>query len=493
MAAASDQESEKELKRIEPEEVEILEPKEPECVAASSAESGEKIEEKKIEPHVAEEVKEIKTDEEPKAAEPETVAAASTESGAKIEEKKTEPPVAEEAEEIRTYEKPKAEDAAEPTAQEVDDKQVESPVIEEETKTEESPITEGTKETFLESGTTNNSEHSTECKSEDKTGTGSAAEKEESRSESVEEKIEELPSKVEELPAEEVETIVPDDVRVSKISESTPLVEEKPLERPEVTELTVKESIVVDPVKDVEVETGIDKVEDSKYPIEVEAAKEETIVVEISDQVDSDTPEIKVLVKDVEYSPSGEVLEKTVETRAEKIEPRNNPVETAEKSVVADKSSAECEGDTEKTAESEAISRDIELAPENEKEEETVASGETNTAAEVDDKAEKEATITEREAKEAEKTPVTETKLEEEKKDDEAVKADAQDSECTKDSEKTKTSQDVPKQDVPVKKQSNNIIKMVKHSLGKAKKAIIGKSQNSKAPAASETKDDLTK
>lgn len=483
--AASDQESEKELKITEPDKVEILEPKEPVCVAASSAESGKKIEEKKIEPHVAEEVKELKTDEEPKAAEPETAAAASTESGAKIEEKKTEPPVAEEAEEIKKYEKPKAEDAAEPTAQKVDDKQVESPVIEEETKTEDSPITEGTKETVLESGTTNNSEPSTECKSED-TGSGSAAEKGESRSELVEEKIEELPSKVEELPVAEVERIV-------KISDSTPLVEEKPLEQPEVTELTVKEPIVVDPVKDVEVETGIDKVEDSKLPIEVEAAKEETIVVEILDQVNSDTPEIKVLVKDVEYSPSGELLEKSVETRAVKIEPGKNEVETAEKSVVADKPSAECEGDTEKTAESEAISRDIELAPEYEKKEETVASGETNTAAEVDDKAEKEATITEREAKEAEKTPVTETKLNEEKKDDEAVKAGAQESECTKDSEETRTSQGVPKEDVPVKKQSNNIIKMMKHSLGKAKKAIVGKSQNPKTPAASETKGELTK
>ncbi|XP_073269306.1 uncharacterized protein [Primulina huaijiensis] len=481
-AAASDQESVKELKRIESEKVEIMEPKEPECVAA---ESGEKTEEKKIEPRVAEEVKEIKTDEEPKAAEQETVAAASTESGAKIQEKSAEPTVADEAKEIRTYEKPIAEDAAEPTAQKVDDKQVKSPAIEEETKTEDSPITEGTKESVLESGKTNTSEPSTEWKSEDKTGTGYAAEKQESRSESVEEKREELPSKAEELRAAEVETIGPDDVKVSKISESTPLVEEKPLEQPEVAELTVKEPIVVDLVKDVEVETGIDKVEDSKLPIEVEGAKEETIVVEISDQVDSDTPEIKVLVKDVEYSPSGEVLEKTVETGAEKIEPRKNEVETEEKSVVADKSSAECEGDTERTALSEAISRDIELAPENEKKEETVASGETNTAAEVDDKAEKEATITEREAKE--------TKLEEEKKDDEAVKADAQDSKCTNDSEETKTSQDVPKEDVPVKKQSNNIIKMVKHSLGKAKKAITGKSQNSKAPAASETKDELSK
>ncbi|XP_075520567.1 uncharacterized protein LOC142553912 [Primulina tabacum] len=481
-AAVSDQESGKELKRIEPEKVEIMEPKEPECVAA---ESGEKTEEKKIEPRVAEEVKEIKTNEEPKTAEPETVAAASTESRAKIQEKSAEPPVADEAKEIRTYEKPKAEDAVEPTAQKADDKQVKSPAIEEETKTEDRPTTEGTKETVLESGKTNNSEPITEWKSEDKTGTGNAAEKQESRSESAEEKREELPSKAEELPAAEVETIEPDDVKVSKFSESTPLVEEKPLEQPEVAELTVKEPILVDPVKDVEVETGIDKLEDSKLPIEVEGAKEETIVVEISDQVDSDTPEIKVLVKDVEYSPSGEVLEKTVETGAEKIEPRKNEVETEEKSVVADKSSAECEGDTERTVLSEAISRDIELAPENEKKEETVASGETNTAAEVDDKAEKEATITEREAKE--------TKLEEGKKDDEAVKADAQDSECTNDSEEKKTSRDVPKEDVPVKKQSNNIIKMVKHSLGKAKKAITGKSQNSKAPAASETKDELSK
>ncbi|XP_073124678.1 uncharacterized protein [Henckelia pumila] len=467
--SAASKESEKELKKVD-----NLEHKEPVCAA------GEKIEEKKIEP---EEVKEVKTDEEPKAAEPACVAAAKM---------KTEPPVAEEVEEIRTDEKPKA-----ATAQKVDEMEVEFPTIEKEPKTEDSPITEGAKATVLESETTNNSEPSTECKSDDEIATGSTAETEESKSESVEEKIEKLPNKVEELPAAEVETIVPTDVKVSKISESIPSVEEKPFELPEVTESTVKEPIAADPVKNVEVETGIDKVEDSKLPLEVEAAKVETVVVEISDQLESDTPEIKVQVKDVEYYPSGEVLEKTVETKAKKIiEPKKNEAETAEKSVVANnKSSAECGRETEKPAESEVISRDIGLDPENEKIEETVVSSDTNVAAEFGDKTEKEATIIEAEAKEAEKTPVTETKLEKEKKDDEAVNADAQHSACTKDSEETKTSQDVPKEDVPVKtqKQSNNIIKMVKHSLGKAKKAIIGKSQNSKAPAASETKDGVTK
>ncbi|KZV15100.1 hypothetical protein F511_37926 [Dorcoceras hygrometricum] len=338
------QQSEKELKRTEPDKVVNLEHKEPGSAAASSAESVENVEDKKTEPPAADEVKEIKTYEEPKTEEPKSVAAASAESGAKIEEKKSEVPVAEEVEE-KKFE------------------------------------------------------------------------------------------------------IVPHDDKEPKL---------------------------VDPVKDVEIETGIDKV------------VETTTVVEISDQVESeDTPEIKVQVKDVGYSPSGEVLERTAETKAKIIEPSD--ADSAEKSDIADKSSGECEGDTEKAAGSEVISRSIDLAPENEKKEETVASDETNKAAEVDDKAEKEATTTEAESKEADKTPFTESKSKEEKKDEEAVKANAQDS------EETKRSQDVPKEDVPVKtqKQSNSIIKMMKHSLGKAKKAIIGKPQNSKAPAGSETRDEI--
>lgn len=62
----------------------------------------------------------------------------------------------------------------------------------------------------------------------------------------------------------------------------------------------------------------------------------------------------------------------------------------------------------------------------------------------------------------------------------------------TKEDDHTKTTQDQPKE-VPAKptqKQSNNLISKVKQSLVKAKKAIIGKSPNSKTPA-SEAKGDI--
>lgn len=76
-----------------------------------------------------------------------------------------------------------------------------------------------------------------------------------------------------------------------------------------------------------------------------------------------------------------------------------------------------------------------------------------------------------------------EANAEEGKKPDEPGKTDVQNT------EETKTA---PKEDIPVKTQKTSIVKMMKQSLVKAKKAIIGKSQNSKT-VASEVKDDGNK
>ncbi|CAI9765265.1 unnamed protein product [Fraxinus pennsylvanica] len=115
----------------------------------------------------------------------------------------------------------------------------------------------------------------------------------------------------------------------------------------------------------------------------------------------------------------------------------------------------------------EVTSKDTELVAENgRKKDETIASTETCKDALLEGK------VDEEETKDAEKV-----------EDKPKIEENVQD---------TEVSQDAPKEDVPVKttqKQSNNIIKMVKQSLVKAKKAITGKSTSSKTPTI-ETKDD---
>ncbi|CAK7340412.1 unnamed protein product [Dovyalis caffra] len=97
------------------------------------------------------------------------------------------------------------------------------------------------------------------------------------------------------------------------------------------------------------------------------------------------------------------------------------------------------------------------------------------------------------EAKEEEETPKNNEENSEQEKVDEIAKSDAQNLESfAKDSEDTKVSQDRPRE-VPAKpthKQSNNILTKVKHSLVKAKKAIIGKSPAPKT-VSSDTKGDV--
>ncbi|KAL8545259.1 hypothetical protein ACS0TY_005447 [Phlomoides rotata] len=127
-----------------------------------------------------------------------------------------------------------------------------------------------------------------------------------------------------------------------------------------------------------------------------------------------------------------------------------------EKSVVAEELVL-CEEKATEDAKDEAVSRDVE--PDCGK-----GNKEDESTKKVDEKIEQ--TVEATDDKEEEKQAV-------------------QNQECAKDSEDTKTYQDVP-----VKKQS--FVKIMKQSLVKAKKAIIGKSQNPKMPA-SEARDDGNK
>lgn len=86
------------------------------------------------------------------------------------------------------------------------------------------------------------------------------------------------------------------------------------------------------------------------------------------------------------------------------------------------------------------------------------------------------------------------TTKEAEKRDDETTKNDFH-IETTNESEDTKAPEDACKEEVSVKSthKQSNIIKIVKHSLVKAKKAIIGKSANSKPPVPEIKSDEVCK
>lgn len=162
------------------------------------------------------------------------------------------------------------------------------------------------------------------------------------------------------------------------------------------------------------------------------------------------------------------------------------------KEEVADNSFQEAQKDVEPTEENKVAehSRD-----------ETPTSAETNKDVNVEGKQDVVSTAVHEPPEESQK-PEAEVKEEEDvkteaeklEKVDDIAKSDQnpEPETVTKDVENTKTSQDLSKETPtkPTQKQSNNIISKVKQSLVKAKKAIIGKSPNSKTPA-SEAKGDI--
>ncbi|KAL2477786.1 titin [Forsythia ovata] len=432
---------------------------------------------------------------------PETVKCQSEEKSETGRDEKPEVESNLESVEEKPKEVPKIVDVAEPTSVEAvdlaesemtEDKPVEQPPTEEIKKIEDTPLVEApvkddsevAKDTVPEPDTANISESTpsdVKCQSEEKLETENAEKTEvESIVEFIEEKPKETPKIVdvpESTPEEQVE-VSKAESKGEEISKPALSVEEKPAEQFEVTEQTDKEPPAGEPAEKVEVETPTDKAE------EVMLSKEEC-----SDEVKLDVPVTQVETKEVEISPTektgveNEEKESVKETNVpegiskEKVEPGKIEVEAKtedeneEKCVVAEElakpETKEVEDSTSSITKPEVTSKDVEPIAENgSKKDETIASTETCKDALLEGK------VDEEETKEAEKVE-EKPKLEENVQDTEA-------------------SQDAPKQDVPVKttqKQSNNIIKIVKQSLVKAKKAITGKSTSSKTPAI-ETKDD---
>ncbi|KAL6964564.1 hypothetical protein U1Q18_035615 [Sarracenia purpurea var. burkii] len=163
----------------------------------------------------------------------------------------------------------------------------------------------------------------------------------------------------------------------------------------------------------------------------------------------------------------------------ESDEPKTNKVEDIHSSI----SPTDV---TEKSLEVEKTSRNIELDAESGKQS-------TNDESVTPIKSEKNGEV-EGKVDEGEETVQTsETNLEKEKESDEIAKPDIAALEPTKEvDEDKKTSPELRKEEVPTKpsKQSSTLISKVKQSLVKAKKAILGKSPNSKT-VLSETKGDV--
>lgn len=460
-------------------------PQESTCSAAPLAEPEAKIEEKQIEPSAIEHVKDVDADEKPKAEESAEVAAPSAEpTEQKIEDKPVvEPEKTEvaapsaESTEVKIEEGKKAENATTVEASDNDIKEVEKESVPE--LRDIATVSEPTIDVA-------------DCKTEEKSEIEPAQEK---KVDLIEEKPEE-PAKVVDVPESAPATVVEEEVEKGEESpaiavpeckpeEPAPAVEEKPSEQSEVTEQVEKEPPEAEPVEKVEVEGATGSSEEFK----------------------SETAVIQVEEKDVACNPTDEVSEKmdggneVKEPAKETIETKGSPeAKTEEKSAVAEELVQCEEKPTEDATRSVPPPEPAEKAAE---EKVTVVSAETNKEAQVEGKAEKivetaqatEAKVEEEKQvdekiEETEKT--TEAKLEEEKQVDEAAKTDVQSPECIRDIEDTKTSLDAPKEDVPVKTQKQSIVKMVKQSLVKAKKAIIGKSHNSKTPAP-EPKDDAKK
>ncbi|XP_057501512.1 uncharacterized protein LOC130785373 [Actinidia eriantha] len=245
-----------------------------------------------------------------------------------------------------------------------------------------------------------------------------------------------------------------------------------------------------------------DQITPTNMKAEADTKEDESTVVENAnidekEKESSGTGVVEVLSKEVIVDSGKVELEsegKNVETEEEKKfvteesnEPKTNKVEDVSSSI----SPTEV---TEKSLEGEISTRGIELVAENGKEsikDETVTSVETEKNGEVDEKVVEVTTPTvevpaeepkksETEVTGAENAETGETNYVKEKEAGEIAKSDFPTPEPPKEEVLTK----------PTSKQSNTIMSKVKQSLVKAKKAIIGKSTNSKT-VSSEAKGDV--
>lgn len=297
----------------------------------------------------------------------------------------------------------------------------------------------------------------------------------------IEEKVE-MPK---ESPVKPVEPVEDKDIvheAECKPQEPAAVVEDK------VPEKIEKETHEPELVEEVEVKSPVVEVEDAKL-----AEKEETCAVESSVEAESVAPKIRVEEKQVDSNiiceakevtePAKDTVEVTEQSDENGIETGKSETGVAEEKSVVAEVAKDSVLVAEEVGQDEAIPRDIEsVCEKGDNEDEKVVKGEDETTKEVDENLEQ---TVESVKKVDEKIEETEEAV---KRVDE--KTDVQDQECVKDSEDTKTYEDVRKEDVPVKKQS--FVKIMKQSLVKAKKAIIGKSQNPKTPA-SEPKEDGNK
>lgn len=297
--------------------------------------------------------------------------------------------------------------------------------------------------------------------------------------------------------------------REEEILEPVSKEENKPQEQPEASKEVEKECAEIDPKESVKVEIAKEEVSLADK-IEGLAAKESsdqhtpTIVgAQVNKKDDGEeippaavTESANVDDNERELSGINVVEELSKEEVAEsgdvELESEGKNVKTEEKKVITEgsdepkgcevaedvSSSISPSEATEKSLEGDNTSRDVELVAENRvestKKDEIVSSVKTEENGEMEEKIE-ESQKSEAEVKGGETAvQANETNLETEKEASETAKPD------------------VPKEEASKKptKHSNNIMAKVKQSLVKAKKAIIGKSPNSK-PVSSETKGDI--
>ncbi|CAK9155367.1 unnamed protein product [Ilex paraguariensis] len=352
---------------------------------------------------------------------------------------------------------------------------------------------------------------------------------------------------VEVLTVEESEAVAVEDVENSEAEskqerpEPIPKIEEESKQPSEVAEKLEEESVVIKAKESVEVQIAKDEVDDTKLK-EEQITKEQTLVTETLTPVPLVIQEAQVNVKGgpthvpekgslkdkekelggeaavVEEQAEEEVVEGKFETdneaknviteeNGEKNVPTGELTQPEAKEVEDVTSSIPVTEATENSLEGENSRRDIELVAENGKENinnENVPSVKTKKDQDqLEEKADEVAKIPTKEQVEEPQKPEVEvkgedsvqsgeTKLEKEKEADETTR-EVSIPERTRDGHDMKISQDPPTEVASTKatqKQSNNIMAKVKQSLVKAKKAIIGKSPNSKM-SSSETKGDV--
>ncbi|KAF2324085.1 hypothetical protein GH714_006555 [Hevea brasiliensis] len=296
-------------------------------------------------------------------------------------------------------------------------------------------------------------------------------------------------------------TVMDEGTLADKVEDTASLKEEKTSKEEEPS--TPSEQIVLakqEAEADRKESIGESPLPDVRETIDAENGKKETDRTEVV--------EAPLKEATVEQENGGqETEEKTSKTEDENIERKVLNKELVQPIKVDDKGAAVSIAEvTERSSEGEKTGKVIEPVVENKKKEnikeETPALVETSKDGSIEGKLDEAITaVTEPvkesqdsglEVKDEESAKTSEDKVGKENAE-EIAKSDAHNLEpSTKNGDDAKASQDLPREvpAKPIQKQSNNILTKVKHSLVKAKKAIIGKSPSSKT-LSSDTKGDI--